>query len=120
MTKMTKKEKFAIIRSIVETSNHANAEMLIDFIDHEVELLTRKNSGEKKPTAKQVANSVVQNEILECMEVGEKYTVGELMKLVPALDGVSNQYASSQVRALVNAGSLVRTEEKRKAYFSLA
>ena len=36
MTKMTKKEKFAIVRSIVETSNHANAEMLIDFIDHEV------------------------------------------------------------------------------------
>ena len=120
MTKMTKKEKFAIIRSIVETSNHANAEMLIEFIDHEVELLTRKNSGEKKPTAKQVANSAVQNEILECMEVGHLYTVGELMKLVPALDGVSNQYASSQVRALVNAGSLVRTEEKRKAYFSLA
>ena len=119
MTKMTKKEKFAIIRSIVETSNHANAEMLIDFIDHEVELLTRKNSGEKKPTAKQVANSAVQNEILECMEVGKLYTVGELMKTVPALDGVSNQYATSQVRALVNAGSLVRTEEKRKAYFSL-
>jgi hypothetical protein len=120
MTKMTKKEKFAIVRSIVETSNHANAEMLIEFIDHEVELLTRKNTSEKKPTAKQVANSVVQNEILNCMSVGEKYTVGELMKLVPALDGVSNQYASSQVRALVNAGSLVRTEEKRKAYFSLA
>lgn len=120
MTKMTKKEKFAIIRSIVETSNHANAEMLIGFIDHEVELLTKKNSGEKKPTAKQVANSAVQSEILDCMEVGKLYTVGELMKCVPALDGVSNQYATSQVRALVNAGSLVRTEEKRKAYFSLA
>lgn len=120
MTKMTKKEKFAIVRSIVETSNHANAEMLIEFIDHEVELLTRKNTSEKKPTAKQVANSVVQNEILNCMEFGKLYTVGELMKTVPALDGVSNQYATSQVRALVNAGSLVRTEEKRKAYFSLA
>lgn len=120
MTKMTKKEKFAIIRSIVETSNHANAEMLIDFIDHEVELLTRKNSGEKKPTAKQVANSAVQTEILDFMETGKLYTVSELMKIVPALYGASNQYASAQVRALVNAGLLTRTEDKRKAYFSLA
>lgn len=120
MKKLTKKEMFAMVREIVADSNSADAEMLIGFIDHEVELLTKKNSGEKKPTAKQVANSAVQSEILDCMEVGKSYTVSELMKIVPALDGCSNQYASSQVRALVNSGSLVRTEDKRKAYFSLA
>ena len=120
MKKLTKKEMFAMVREIVMTSDSANAEMLIGFIDHEVELLTKKNTGEKKPTAKQIANSAVQSEILDTMEVGKLYTVGELMKIVPALDGVSNQYATSQVRALVNAGLLTRTEEKRKAYFALA
>ena len=120
MKKLTKKEMFAMVREIVMTSDSANAEMLIGFIDHEVELLTKKNTGEKKPTAKQIANSAVQSEILDTMEVGKLYTVGELMKTVPALDGVSNQYATSQVRALVNAGLLTRTEEKRKAYFALA
>lgn len=120
MKKLTKKEMFAMVREIVMTSDSANAEMLIGFIDHEVELLTKKNTGEKKPTAKQVANSAVQTEILDFMEVGKSYTVSELMKIVPALYGASNQYASAQVRALVNSGALVRTEDKRKAYFTLA
>ena len=117
MTKLTKKEKFAMIKAIPAVAENP---ILVEFIDHEIELLTKKNSGEKKPTAKQIANSVVQNEIVDFMEVGKSYTVSELMKSVPALDGCSNQYASSQVRALVNAGVLTRTEEKRKAYFSLA
>lgn len=120
MKKLTKKEMFAMVREIVIANGGENTELLTNFIDHEVDLLTRKNTGEKKPTAKQMANSAVQSEILDTMEVGKSYTVGELMKIVPALDGVSNQYATSQVRALVNAGLLTRTEEKRKAYFSLA
>lgn len=120
MKKLTKKEMFAMVREIVIADGGENTELLTNFIDHEVELLTRKNTGEKKPTAKQIANSAVQTEILDTMEVGKLYTVGELMKVVPSLDGVSNQYATSQVRALVNAGLLTRTEEKRKAYFALA
>lgn len=117
MTKLTKKEKFAMLKAIPAVAENP---ILVDFIDHEVELLNKKNTSEKKPTAKQIANAAVQNEILDFMEVGHLYTVSELMKSVPALDGCSNQYASSQVRALVNAGVLVRTEDKRKAYFSLA
>lgn len=117
MTKLTKKEKFAMLKAIPAVAENP---ILVEFIDHEVELLNKKNTSEKKPTAKQVANTAVQNEILDFMEVGHLYTVSELMKSVPALDGCSNQYASSQVRALVNAGAVVRTEDKRKAYFSLA
>ena len=117
MTKLTKKEKFAMLKAIPAVAENPS---LVEFIDHEVELLNKKNTSEKKPTAKQIANTAVQNEILDFMEVGHLYTVSELMKSVPALDGCSNQYASSQVRALVNAGAVVRTEDKRKAYFSLA
>ena len=117
--RITKRDRFNELLALAEVQSN---EDLVKFIEHELELLDRKNttSGEKKPTAKQVANEAVQADILESMEINKLYTVSELMKIVPSLDGVSNQYASSQVRALVNAGSLVRTEEKRKAYFSLA
>ena len=117
--RITKRDRFNELLALAEVQSN---EGLVKFIEHELELLDRKNTttGEKKPTAKQVANEAVQADILESMEINKLYTVSELMKIVPALDGVSNQYASSQVRALVNAGSLVRTEEKRKAYFSLA
>ena len=117
--RITKRDRFNELLALAEVQSN---EGLVKFIEHELELLDRKNitTGEKKPTAKQVANEAVQADILESMEINKLYTVSELMKIVPALDGVSNQYASSQVRALVNAGSLVRTEENRKAYFSLA
>ena len=62
MTKLTKKEKFAMLREIV-IANGGN-EMLVEFIDHEVELLTKKNAGDKKPTANQVANESIKAEIL--------------------------------------------------------
>ena len=111
--KMTKREMFEQIKA----SYNLNADE-IAFIDHELELLTKKNSAEKKPTAVQVANEGIKAEILEGMEVGKKYTITDLMKSVPACAELSNQRVSALVRQLVTDGSVERTEEKRKAYFS--
>lgn len=111
--KMTKREMFEQIKA----NYNLNADE-IAFIDHELELLTKKNSAEKKPTAVQVANEGIKAEILEGMEVGKKYTITDLMKSVPACAELSNQRVSALVRQLVTDGSVERTEEKRKAYFS--
>ena len=111
--KMTKREMFEQIKA----NYNLNADE-IAFIDHELELLTKKNSAEKKPTAVQVANEGIKAEILKGMEVGKKYTITDLMKSVPACAELSNQRVSALVRQLVTDGSVERTEEKRKAYFS--
>ena len=111
--KMTKREMFEQIKA----NYNLNADE-IAFIDHELELLIKKNSAEKKPTAVQVANEGIKAEILEGMEVGKKYTITDLMKSVPACAELSNQRVSALVRQLVTDGSVERTEEKRKAYFS--
>ena len=50
--KMTKREKFEMLKAIPEVS--AN-EMLVEFIDHELDLLAKKNASEKKPTAMRVS-----------------------------------------------------------------
>ena len=71
-----------------------------------------------KPTAVQVANEGIKADILEGMEVGKKYTITDLMKEIPACAELSNQRVSALVRQLVTDGSVERTEEKRKAYFS--
>jgi predicted transcriptional regulator len=47
-------------------------------------------------------------------------TVSEIMTHSMELAALSNQKVASLVRQMVEAGVLVRTEEKRKAYFSLA
>jgi hypothetical protein len=79
----------------------------------------KKSSGERKPTERQVANKGIQSDILEVMskEPDRLFTVSELMKIVPSLDGLSNQRASAIVRGLKEDGLVERVEEKRKAFF---
>ena len=111
--KMTKREMFEMIKA-----NHNLSADEIAFIDHELELLAKKNSAEKKPTAVQVANEGIKADILNGMEIGKKYTITDLMKEIPACAELSNQRVSALVRQLVTDGAVERTEEKRKAYFS--
>ena len=117
--KLTKAQKFAMIANIPEVKNNP---MLAEFIAHEVELLTKKNSADKKPTAQQEANATIKADILAVMEANpnQLFTVSELLKKVPNLpDTMTNQRMSALVRQMVDAGSVKRTEDKRKAFFSL-
>ena len=111
--KMTKREMFEQIKR-----NYNLTQAEVDFINHELELLAKKNSADKKPTKVQVENEGIKTEILEGMEVGKAYTITDLIKEVPAVAELSNQRVSALVRQLVADGSVVRTEEKRKAYFT--
>jgi hypothetical protein len=113
--KMTKREYFT---QIMENYNLTEDER--NFIKHELELLAKKNSAEKKPTAVQVANEGLKSAILDFMVEGQKYTITDLMKSVPELADLSNQRVSALVRQLKDSGSVIRTEEKRKAYFEKA
>ena len=115
--KLTKAQKFAMLRAIPTVAENA---MLVEFIDHEVELLTKKNSADKKPTAQQVANAGIATAIIEGMEPNRLYTVTEVIKSIPACADLTNQRVSALLRQLVEAGKVKRTEDKRKAYFSKA
>ena len=116
MEKMTKVEKFAVLRSLVEASEDANKDMLVEFIDHEVELLEKKNSADRKPTPQQVANQTLQAAIYEGMERGKLYTITDLIKTIPACADMTNQRVSAVVRQMIGT-QIERVEEKRKAYF---
>lgn len=113
--KMTKADYFRQIMANYPLNEDEKA-----FVEHELELLAKKNSAEKKPTAVQVANEGIKGDIVAGMEQGKQYTITDLMKSIPACAELSNQRVSALVRQLVTDGVVVRTEEKRKAYFSLA
>ena len=117
--KMTKAQKFALLKSIPAVAENA---MLVEFIDHEVELLTKKNSTEKKPTAKQTANEGIKAEVLKFMgeDPTRLFTVTELTKEVPNLpEDMSVNRMTALLRQLKNAGLVERTEDKRKALFRI-
>ena len=110
--KMTKKEMFAQL-----LNNYNLTEEEIIFINHELDLLEKKNSGVKKPTKQQEINNGLKDVILDHMEYGMRYTITDLMKQVPELADLSNQRVSAIVRGLKESGLVGRVEEKRKAYF---
>jgi hypothetical protein len=115
--KLTKAQKFALLKEIPAVAENS---VLVEFIDHELELLAKKNSAEKKPTAQQTANEGIKSAIVEGMEEGKLYTITDLIKSIPTCAELTNQRVSNLVRQLIAEGKVVRTEEKRKAYFSLA
>ena len=117
MTKMTKREKFEMLSKLSEVQSN---EVLRDFIAHEMELLEKKNSAPKKPTSAQIANEAIKDAIVNGMEANRLYSVTEIIKAIPECADLTNQRVSALLRQLKEDGKVIRTEEKRKAYFSLA
>ena len=115
--KITKRDRFNALLSIPAVQ--ADPDM-VAFINHELELLAKKNSADKKPTAQQTANEAIKSAIVEAMEPNHLYTVTEIQKSVAECAELSNQRVSALLRQLKDDGVVVRTEDKRKAFFSLA
>ena len=131
MMKVTKKVALevainAIANSAIKEYHYAgseetfSAEEVIAKLNGMMEQLEAKASAPKKPTKVQEANEGVKDIIKAVLEGQSPKTVSEIQTLSMELAALSNQKVASLVRQMVEAGVLVRTEEKRKAYFSLA
>lgn len=113
--KMTNRKALEIaIAAIGNTNADATAklEKMIDQLD-------KKNAAPKKLTAQQEKNIAMSGEILDFLldHEGEGFTVSDLLKSVPVLEGDSNQHASALMRQLVTAGSVEKYTDKRRTYF---
>ena len=115
--KMTKRDYFTTLLEIEEVK--ANSDMT-EFIEHELELLAKKNSSERKPTAVQKENADLKVAILAGMEANRVYTVTEMIKSIDAIGDLTNQKVSAILRQMATDGTVERVEEKKKAYFSKA
>ena len=87
------------------------------FLNHELELLDRKNTVDKKPTKTQQENEVIKSAVLSAMEANRLYSISEMLKEFPACKDMSNQKLSSLVRQMVLDKQVERIEDKRKAFF---
>ena len=121
--KLTKRDYFTKLRVIV-----ADDAELVAFIDHEIELLTRKNaSGTQTKTQ---AENVKIAEILlqELAKVGNPITITDLMNQSEVIanyrlengNPLSNQKISAIFKQLVDNKEIVKVIDKKKSYFSVA
>ena len=121
--KITKKDMFnEIIKMMNGEQMSVSAQAVIDFANHEIELLNKKSSSSSgKPTKTQIENEGYKEVILEALATADKpMTISEIMEYADGLAGLKNQRVSALMTQLKNAGKVIRTEEKKKAYFSLA
>lgn len=118
-TKVTVKSQFEEVRAILES---VGREDLVSFIDTRIAQTVKKNTTERKPTAKQVENEGYKSDILEWMDNGVVYTAGDVLKGTPSIvaSGMSINRVSALLTQLVDNGSLVKSVDKRKNYYSLA
>ena len=90
---------------------------VIKFLDHEMELVSRKRSnGNSKPTAKQTEQDAMREKILAFLRENGTSTATDIQNAL----SISNQRVNGLMRPLVKAGEIIRTEDKKKAYFSVA
>lgn len=113
--KLTKKDHFTAILAIAEVQENQD---LVDFVNHELELLSKKNSANRKPTATQKENEVIKKIILAAL-TNKPTSITDLQKKNAALAEISNQKISALLRQLIIDNKVVRTEDKKKALFAL-
>lgn len=127
-TRITKAMRFEDIKALLNGQPviyGTSIEDAVNFIDHEVGLLAKKNSGEnKKQTKTQQENEGYKALILEFLATlpDDKggATCTEIIKGVPALSEFSNQKISALMRQLRLAGKVTIEEVKGKSLFRLA
>lgn len=119
-TKMTKKDYFALIRTIVEATDREDKAEMLGFIDHEVELLSKKKSSTNSKKDKELEELCIKvEEALK--ELGKPVTITEFMKeSTHEVATLSNQKLTALFKKCKDERHTVKREEiKKKAYFSL-
>jgi DNA-binding HxlR family transcriptional regulator len=115
--KLTKKDYFKELKEIVTEIGRTD---LVDFIDHEVELLSKKSS-KVAPTKTQVENEKIKSVIVDTLKALDRpVVITELQSANEELATYSNQKISALLTQLVNANIVTREVDKKKAYFSIA
>ena len=117
--KLTKRDRFEALLKLSEVQADP---AMVEFINHEIDLLSRKNAGNKKPTANQIANDGYKDIIFAELSANpdKLYTVTELIKNVDGLGDLTNQRVSALLRQMIEANGVEKIVDKRKSYFRLA
>lgn len=114
--KPTKRMNYEAIKKLLANANRPD---LLDFCDHEIELLDSRNSAERKPTATQKANADYKTAIVAYLaNVAIPKTISDLIKEVDGFVEFSNQKVSALCNALAKDGKIQRAVVGRKTYFA--
>lgn len=104
--KVTNRDRFV---ALAELANEAGRTDLVEFAEHQIEILDKRKAAPKKPTANQIENENLKNEIAE-LAAGEGMTATEIAETV----GKTVQKVAQLLKQLVAEGRVIRVEGKGK------
>ena len=112
--KMTKKDYFDMLREIAVSMERQD---LVDFIDHEKELLVRKSSR-TAPTKTQVENEAIKEKIVATLIELDRYATNtESQNANTEIADLTNQKISTLLKQLVDNKVIEKVIDKKKAHF---
>lgn len=117
--KMTKREKFEMVKAYV-----AENEMLVEFINHEIELLERKKTNGNSKANEKSANEMrlVYNALAtlnRAVSASELIAESDLTALENENGIVSTQKVSAVLKKLIESGKVESYKDKKKTYFKI-
>ena len=119
-TTFTKRDLFTNLLSLIDTGTcEADFGTLKAGLTHELELLDKKASTPRKPTATQVENESLKAELLSFLVAEDKpKTIKEIQTECATFAELSNQRISHLLSALVEDQKADKTYVKKTPFFS--
>lgn len=102
-----------------ELQDDITSQDVINFVNHEIELLDRKHSKTSQ-TKTQKENELIKESIVKALtEIDRPVTITELQNESAEMANYSNQKLSALLKQLVQGGIVTKTIDKKKSYFSV-
>jgi hypothetical protein len=110
-----------------ELQDDITSKDIINFVTHEIELLSRKNS-KSGATKTQKENEIVANMLVEELaKIGKPITITDLINTSETVknyilengNNLTNQKISAIFKQLKESNKIVKVTDKKKSYFSI-
>lgn len=109
--RITKRDNYEALKEIVEKSNVENAEMLVEFINKQIEMIDNKSAKAKEKAAEKRAEGDELRAIIKSVLTNEYQTVDAITAQIEGED-ITKAKVVARLTQLVNNGEAVKEQGK--------
>ena len=109
--RITKRDNYEALKEIVEKSNVENAEMLVEFINKQIEMIDNKSAKAKEKAAEKRAEGDELRAVIKSVLTNEYQTVDAITAQIEGED-ITKAKVVARLTQLVNNGEAVKEQGK--------
>ena len=109
--RITKRDNYEALKEIVKKSNVENAEMLVEFINKQIEMIDNKSAKAKEKAAEKRAEGDELRAVIKSVLTNEYQTVDAITAQIEGED-ITKAKVVARLTQLVNNGEAVKEQGK--------